>query len=96
MLRGDEAYDLLFTDIVMPGGLNGWAVAANARRLRPRLKVLFTSGYPDNAGAGDAPGSYLLRKPYRRAALAQAIRDALHNDLDQMSDSSTGGSHGGN
>ena len=72
--------DLLFTDVVMPGGMNGPALAQAARRLRPALLVLYTSGYTDNAivhhGRLD-PGAHLLGKPYRRSELDRAIRAAL-------------------
>jgi len=79
-LRADTAFDLLFTDIVMPGGVNGRQLADAAQELAPQLPVLFTSGYPDIALAADgriAPGVHLLRKPYRRRELAAKVRDAL-------------------
>jgi signal transduction histidine kinase/CheY-like chemotaxis protein len=72
--------DLLFTDVVMPGGMNGRALASEALRLRPRLRVLYTSGYTDDAivhhGTLD-PGVQLLSKPYHRADLDSAVRAAL-------------------
>jgi signal transduction histidine kinase/ActR/RegA family two-component response regulator len=72
--------DLLFTDVVMPGGMNGRALADAARQLRPGLRVLYTSGYTENAivhhGRLD-PGALLLSKPYRRSELDRAIRAAL-------------------
>ena len=72
--------DLLFTDVVMPGGMNGRALADAARRLRPALRVLYTSGYTENAivhhGRLDA-GAQLLSKPYRRNELGRAVRQAL-------------------
>ncbi|MBV8121872.1 MAG: response regulator, partial [Alphaproteobacteria bacterium] len=45
ILAGDQSIDLLFSDVVMPGGINGAQPAANARRVRPDLKVLLTSGH---------------------------------------------------
>ena len=79
---------LLFTDIVMPGGMSGRDLADAARILRPGLKVLFTSGYSDNAivhhGRLDA-GVQLLTKPYRRADLARKIRDILTGTSEQES-----------
>jgi len=80
LLRGGAEPDLLFTDLVMPGGVDGWELAAKARDLRPGLKVLFTSGYPletlTDRGATD-PGAPLLSKPYRLADLARCVREVL-------------------
>ncbi|MFN2348906.1 MAG: ATP-binding protein, partial [Thioalkalivibrio sp.] len=80
VLRHRHDIDLLFTDVVMPGRLNGLMLAEEARSLRPGLKVLFTSGYTQNAridhGRLDA-GVHLLSKPYRRAELARKVREAL-------------------
>jgi PAS domain S-box-containing protein len=69
--------DLLFTDIVMPGPMNGRELAAKARLKRPGLKVLYTSGYP-GAFEGDDDGAALLNKPYRKRDLANAIDRALN------------------
>jgi CheY-like chemotaxis protein len=64
----------------MPGGLNGRQLADEARKRRPELRVLFTSGYTENAivhhGRLD-PGVLLLAKPYRKPQLAEMIRVAL-------------------
>jgi PAS domain S-box-containing protein len=72
--------DLLLTDVVMPGGMNGSQLAVEARRLRPGLKVLFTSGYFEVAlvrdGTLDA-GTQVLAKPYRKHQLAQSVSEAL-------------------
>jgi len=80
LIDGDTPIDLLFTDIVMPGTMNGRQLADEARRRRPGIKVLFTSGYAENAivhhGRLD-PGVLLLAKPYRKQQLAQMIRAAL-------------------
>ncbi|MEZ5959058.1 MAG: PAS domain S-box protein [Hyphomonadaceae bacterium] len=80
LLRGGAEIDLLFTDIVMPGGMNGWEVAASARELNPKLKVLFTSGYPLEAlsshGQADLAAP-ILSKPYRIAELAKRVREVL-------------------
>jgi PAS domain S-box-containing protein len=75
-----EPFDLLFTDIVMPGGLSGRNLADAVARQRPGIKVLYTSGYTDNAvvhhGRLDE-GLLLLTKPYRKPQLAKMVRQAL-------------------
>jgi PAS domain S-box-containing protein len=80
MIAQPMPIDLLFTDVVMPGGMGGRDLVEAAQRVRPGLKVLYTSGYTENAivhqGRLDA-GVHLLSKPYRRADLARKIRDAL-------------------
>lgn len=80
MLHGPRRVDVLFSDVVMPGGINGAQLAVDARRLRPELKVLLTSGYTTTAtgGASDLPeGVPLLRKPYLREDLAAKLRAVL-------------------
>jgi len=80
--RAHADIDLLFTDVVMPGEMNGPALAGALQDLRPGLKVLYTSGYTENAivhhGRLD-PGVHLLPKPYRRADLARRLRQALED-----------------
>ncbi len=80
-LRGHPDIDLLFTDVVMPGGMNGRELADAAQALRPELPVLFTSGYTEDAivhhGRLD-PDVHLLRKPYRRQDLAAKLRQLLN------------------
>jgi signal transduction histidine kinase len=76
-------FDLLLTDVIMPGGMNGRQLADAVRPLRPSARVLFTSGYTEDAiihhGRLD-PGVLLLPKPYRRSDLARMIRLALERD----------------
>ena len=80
IIDGPERIDLLFTDVIMPGSMNGRQLAIEAQKRRPGLKVLFTSGYTENAivhhGRLDA-GVLLLPKPYLSADLARLIRIAL-------------------
>ena len=80
LLDGLDDLELLLTDIVMPGGLNGRELAERATRMRPGLRVLYTSGYTENAivhqGRLD-PGIDLLSKPYRRRDLARKVRTVL-------------------
>jgi PAS domain S-box-containing protein len=75
-----DKLDLLFTDVIMPGAMNGRQLSDEALKRRPSLKVLFTSGYTQNAivhhGRLDA-GVLLLAKPYRKVELARMIRQAL-------------------
>jgi CheY-like chemotaxis protein len=77
--RGDNI-DLLFTDIVMPGGMNGRQLADQAVKLRPALKVLFTTGYTANAivhqGRLD-PDVELISKPFTYESLGRKIRALL-------------------
>ncbi|MBS7539582.1 PAS domain S-box protein [Ancylobacter lacus] len=72
--------DLLFTDVVLPGGMTGADLAERARKMRPGLKVLFTTGYARNAivhhGRLD-PGVELITKPFGYADLAARVRDLL-------------------
>jgi signal transduction histidine kinase/CHASE3 domain sensor protein/ActR/RegA family two-component response regulator len=78
-----EPFDLLFTDVVIPGGMSGPQLAEAVAKRRPGVPVLFTSGYTDNAivhhGKLDA-GVLLLTKPYRRSQLADMIRLALKGE----------------
>jgi PAS domain S-box-containing protein len=76
----DVPIHLLFTDVIMPGAMNGRQLVDEALKRRPSLKTLFTSGYTENAivhhGRLDA-GVLLLAKPYRKPELARMIRVAL-------------------
>lgn len=73
-------FDLLFTDVIMPGGMHGGELAKEAAKRRSSLRVLFTSGYTETAvihhGRLD-PGVLLLQKPYRISDLARMVRQAL-------------------
>jgi CheY-like chemotaxis protein len=79
ILETDPDISLLFTDIVMPGGMHGNELADVARYLKPGMKVLFTSGYaePSIAGKGIAENESWLKKPYTAAELAARLRILL-------------------
>ena len=79
-LQGVERIDILFSDVMMPGGMNGSQLAVEAQRLRPGLKVLLTSGYVANLDEGQVIGRGelpVLNKPYRRDELARSLRLVL-------------------
>jgi signal transduction histidine kinase/ActR/RegA family two-component response regulator len=79
-LGTDMHVDLLFTDIVMPGAVNGWELAELAQKARPKLRVLFTSGYALETLTAHGrlrDGSVILAKPYRKAELSRRLREAL-------------------
>jgi PAS domain S-box-containing protein len=79
LLQQDGSIELMLTDVLMPG-LNGPQLADAARRLRPGLPVLFSSGYSEDALASEGrlpPGVLLLAKPYQKAELARRLRQAL-------------------
>jgi DNA-binding LytR/AlgR family response regulator len=80
LLERQLRVDLLFSDVVLPGGLTGAQVGAQARAMRPGLKVLFTTGYARNAiihhGRLDK-GVHLITKPFSLNDLAAKIRDVL-------------------
>lgn len=83
VLKGIADFDLLFTDIVMPGGMSGRQLADEAQRMYPDLSVLFTSGYTENAIVHHNrldPGVHLIQKPYSRQSLAAKIRLVLNKD----------------
>jgi signal transduction histidine kinase len=78
VVRGEETIDLLFSDVVMPGGMNGFQLISEARGIRGGLRALVTSGYANIHRPGtDRPDVPLLLKPYRRSDLAHCIRMAL-------------------
>jgi len=80
IVKNTDDIDLLLTDIVMPGGMNGSQLADEVAKLRPDIKVLLTSGYPRNiinSENGAGARVELLSKPYRRKELAAKIRKVL-------------------
>jgi PAS domain S-box-containing protein len=90
ILRKPVAIDLLFTDLIMPNGINGQDLLRRARELRPGLRAMFTSGYSEQflqdrkSADADVP---LLNKPYRKHALAEAVRGVLDGASVTASDS---------
>ncbi len=80
ILQSGMPVDLLFTDVVMPGPVRSPELARKAKQLLPRIEVLYTSGYTQNAIVHDGrldPGVELISKPYRREDLARKIRAML-------------------
>jgi signal transduction histidine kinase/ActR/RegA family two-component response regulator len=80
VLQSDVRIDLLVTDVGLPGGMNGRQMADAARVSRPDLKVLFITGYAENAAIGNgqlAPGMAVLTKPFPMEAMAARIRSMI-------------------
>lgn len=81
VLEQSGPFDVLLTDVVLPGGMSGVDIAQQAERLQPGIKVMFMSGYTENAvihhGKLDE-GVILLQKPFRRADMAQKLAEALN------------------
>ncbi|WP_104017263.1 hybrid sensor histidine kinase/response regulator [Roseovarius nitratireducens] len=84
ILKEDDGFDLLFTDIVMPGGVTGVEVAQTAQDMHPGFRVLFTSGYAQDAlpkerhVPSDVP---MLYKPYRASELIKSVKDILSKEV---------------
>lgn len=83
LLHDGMNFDLLFTDVIMPGGLNGQQLAEETRKLRPDMKVLFTSGYPafafEHLQLDEVEHIKLLKKPYRSAELTAVLAELLES-----------------
>ena len=78
--KDGDGVDLVFSDVVMPSGMSGYDLANELRRHYQNIKVLMTSGYPEKVidkDGIDGTGITLLRKPYKKAHLAEAVRTAL-------------------
>ena len=82
LLQSNEPVDLLFSDVVMPGGCNGAELAHRARALRPGLKVLLSSGYLGEAGSLVGDAFEMIDKPYERSTLAARLA-AILDEPDQ-------------
>ena len=80
VLQSDARIDLLITDVGLPGGMNGRQVADAGRALRPGLKVLFITGYAENAVLSHGhldPGMHVVTKPFAMDALATRIKELI-------------------
>jgi CheY-like chemotaxis protein len=82
VLQSDVRLDLLVTDVGLPGGMNGRQVADAGRVLRPDLKVLFITGYAENAAVGNGhlePGMQVITKPFVMEVLAARIKEMINS-----------------
>ena len=80
VLRSGARVDLLVTDVGLPGGMNGRQLADAGRALRPGLRVLFITGYADNAAVGNGrlePGMQVLTKPFEMKAFAASVQELV-------------------
>ena len=80
VLQSDVRIDLLITDVGLPGGMNGRQMADIARQSRPKLRVLFITGYAENAAIGHGhlePGTQALTKPFSMEALASRVKSII-------------------
>ena len=73
ILRSAASVDLLFTDIRLPGAVDGWQIGEVARALRPEIKIIYATGYTSEPPRL-APGSLFFTKPYRPSAIVAAMR----------------------
>jgi signal transduction histidine kinase/CheY-like chemotaxis protein len=81
LLREIPHIDMLFTDLVMPGGILGPELARMARELNPHIRVLFTTGYAGEAAlTAEISAGHMLTKPYRNEELAQRVRKLLDKE----------------
>jgi CheY-like chemotaxis protein len=76
-LASGQRFDLMFSDMVMPGGVGGLDLAREAARQRPELKIILTTGFSEAATAAAAEGMRVLPKPYDLAALTAELDQAL-------------------
>ena len=82
VLASDRKIDLMFSDVVMPGGLDGFGLSQEAKRLRPGVKLLLTSGFAEFADRPASAGQVrVLGKPFRQSELANALRDVLDTEV---------------
>ena len=80
-LSDDRRIDLMFSDVMMPGGMDGLGLAREVRMRRPHLPVLLTSGYPEVVrNEAEIEGLQLLPKPYSLEALRAALAEAVQTN----------------
>jgi CheY-like chemotaxis protein len=79
ILLGGRKFDLVFSDIVMPGGMSGLELARKVRQHFPSLPILLASGYSQAAAEVAKEGFPIIAKPYRADALADAIRQSIRH-----------------
>ena len=75
-----QRIDLMVTDVGLPGGMNGRQLADAARQMRPELRILFITGYAENAVVGNGhlePGMAVLAKPFAMSSFANKVREIL-------------------
>ena len=87
---GGVAIDILFSDVVMPGGVSGVSLARTARELRPDIKVLLTSGFVGDGAVLETAEFPLLDKPYETSQLAAKLRTILVRRAPRVGDAGTG------
>ena len=81
ILQSEARVDLLITDVGLPGGMNGRQMADAARLVRPDLKVLFITGYAENAVIGNGqldPGMHVMTKPFELDSLGRRIKELIN------------------
>jgi CheY-like chemotaxis protein len=94
ILEKDAAIKLLFTDIIMPGRINGRKLAERAAEINPAIEILFTSGYTENSIVHNSrldPGVEFLSEPYDRERLAMKIRRVLDGPAKKIDGSQADG-----
>lgn len=81
-LKNGRPFDLLFTDVVLPGGMNGVEIGEKAKRNQPRIKIIYTTGYADSDVIDELTNTnaIVLRKPYSRDELLEIVRTSLDSE----------------
>lgn len=83
MVRTGINVEFIFTDIIMPGAMNGWKLAEHIKSIRPDLKILFTTGYSHPSAEDISKDALILKKPYRLPEMAAMIRQAIERPVSQ-------------